>query len=147
MVLDVVVLLGRQLVDPAQPRFGGGDPGLVAQSGLVGLVGPQPQRPDQRREREALAHQGDQHGDERAEQQQVAVREGAAVVGGEWQREDRGQADHAARSRPAQDDDLAEPESSRGRARSASGGLAVFDGADLALELLLAEPGVQPLRK
>ncbi len=61
---------------------------------------------DQRRERQALADQRHQHDDERAELQQLAVRERRAVVGGHRQREDRREGDHAAGAGPAERDDL-----------------------------------------
>ena len=114
------------LVEPVQRGLDRRRPGLVAQPGLVGLVGAQPQRPHQRREGEALADEGDQHDEERAEQQQLPVGERRAAVGGQRQGEDRGQADDAAGAGPAQDDDLAAGAAGRRAVGGAGGvGLAV----------------------
>ena len=125
------------LVEPASAGLDRGDPRLVAQPRLVGLVGAQAERPDQRGEGEPLADEGHQHGEEGAEQQQVAVGERLAAVGDQRQGEDRGQADDPAGAGPAQDDDLAAGEPVRGAAVRRAVASAV------AVELLAAEPGVQ----
>ena len=93
-----------------------GRPCLVAQPRLVGLVGPQAERRTSGAKVSALPDQRDQHDDERAEQQQVAVRERGTVGGDQRQREDRRQGDHASGAGPAQGDDLA-PVSRWARAR------------------------------
>ena len=106
LVVDVVVLLGlharRAGAAPPRPRRCG--PRCAAAPGRPRRRAAQ--RPHQRGEGEPLADEGDQHGEEGAEQQQVAVGERGAVVGDQRQREDRGQADDAAGAGPAQHDDL-----------------------------------------